>query len=384
MIYLKNKRIFPTAALVSILLTAALILQCGCDQQPEVAVMITPEALNDWVTNGYGVDSFGYSKMVIVDATNQSNYTGGGFVPGAYLLDTDSDLNAERSDGVANIASMVPAKDDVEALIQGLGIDQETVIVITGDNMLAIGRAYFIFRYWGFPKQRLKVMNGTNATYVEAGFPLEKAVPPEPERSDFSVCSLTQNSSLRASISDMIEIAEDADPESVVIDVRTSNEYSGISGAPEAFVGHIKTAVNLNYTGLLVDESSSNPLLPSQDIISIMDATGIDRTKTAYVYCHTGWRASVMFLALDAVMGYSVKLYDGSWAEWGQMADEEKLGALKADSPWRTDTQERSEAISYSVDMGSAVQQITDADSFAPRADLINETDSTVCKTGDR
>lgn len=379
--YLKNQKNIITAFLVSVFLIAATLFLYSCDQQTEMSVMITPEILNKWVTNGYGTDLNGYSKMVIIDATSQNSYTGDGFVPGAYLMDTNVDLNAERSDGVANIASMVPAKEHIDDLIQRMGIDQETVLVITGDNMLAIGRAYFIFRYWGFPKQRLKVMNGTNATYSEAGFSLETSVPPEPEDSTYTICNLTQNTSLRSSLSEMIGIAEDTDPESVIIDARASNEYSGTSGAPEAFVGHIKTAVNQNYTELLVDGSSSKPLLPTHDLVSIMDSIGMGETKTSYIYCHTGWRASVIFLALDAVLGYSVKLYDGSWAEWGQMADEEKQGALKADSLWRTDIEERSEAISYSIDLGSTVQQITDADSYAPRTDLINETDSSVCET---
>ena len=380
--HIKNQKNILTASLVSVFLIAATLFLYSCVQHPGISVMITPEILNKWVSNGYGTDLNGYSKMAIIDATSQSSYTGDGFVPGAYLMDTNVDLNAERSDGVATIASMVPTREHIDDLIQRVGIDQETVIVITGDTMLAIGRAYFIFRYWGFPKQRLKVMNGTNATYSEAGFPLETSVPPDPEDSSYTLCNLTQNTSLRASLSEMIGLAEDTDPESVVIDARTSNEYSGTSGAPEAFVGHIKTAANQNYTGLLVDGSSSKPLLPTQDLVSIMDSIGVGETKTAYVYCHTGWRASVIFLALDAVLGYSVKLYDGSWAEWGQMADEEKQGALKADSPWRTDTEERSESISYSIDLGSTVQHITDADSYAPRADRIKETDSSVCETG--
>jgi 3-mercaptopyruvate sulfurtransferase SseA len=380
--YIKNQKNIVTAFLVSVILIAATFFLYSCLQQPEISVMITPETLNKWVTNGYGTDLNGYSKMVIIDATSQNSYTGDGFVPGAYLMDTNVDLNAERSDGVVTIASMVPAKEHIDDLIQRMGIDQETVIVITGDTMLVIGRAYYIFRYWGFPKQQLKVMNGTNATYAEAGFPLETSLPPEPEGSTYTLCNLTQNTSLRTSLSEMISVAEDTDPESVVIDARTSNEYSGVSGAPEAFVGHIKTAVNQNYTELLIDGSSTKPLLPTQDIVSLMDSLGIVESTISYVYCHTGWRASVIFLALDAVLGYSVKLYDGSWAEWGQMADEEKQGALKADSPWRTDLEERSEAISYSIDLGSTVQQITDADSYAPRADLINETDSSVCETG--
>jgi hypothetical protein len=75
-------------------------------------------------------------------------------------------------------------------------------------------------------------------------------------------------------------------------------------------------------------------------------------------------------------------LYDGSWIEWGQMADEAKDGALKADSPWRTDTADRSAVITYNIDAGKPVEQLTGADSYALRADLVNVTDSNACGGG--
>ncbi len=63
------------------------------------------------------------------------------------------------------------------------------------------------------------------------------------------------------------------------------------------------------------------------------------------------------------------------------MADEAKDGALKADSPWRTDTAARSEAITYNKDAGKTVYKAT-ADSYALRADGVNVTDSSVCGGG--
>ncbi|WP_223172826.1 rhodanese-like domain-containing protein [Microbacterium sp. NIBRBAC000506063] len=36
-----------------------------------------------------------------------------------------------------------------------------------------------------------------------------------------------------------------------------------------------------------------------------------------YVYCRIGERASHTWYALSQLLGYDVKLYDGSWTEWG-------------------------------------------------------------------
>jgi hypothetical protein len=75
-------------------------------------------------------------------------------------------------------------------------------------------------------------------------------------------------------------------------------------------------------------------------------------------------------------------LYDASWIEWGQMADEAKDGGLKANSPWRTDTAARSAAITYNKDAGKTVEKLTGANSYALRADMVNLTDSITCGGG--
>ena len=64
------------------------------------------------------------------------------------------------------------------------------------------------------------------------------------------------------------------------------------------------------------------------------------------------------------------------------MADVAKSGALKADSPWRTDTTARSGVITYNVDNAKTVEKLTVADSYALRGDLVNLTDSNACGGG--
>jgi hypothetical protein len=64
------------------------------------------------------------------------------------------------------------------------------------------------------------------------------------------------------------------------------------------------------------------------------------------------------------------------------MADEAEDGGLKADSPWRTDTAARSEAITYNKEAGKPVFVLTGADSYALRADGVNVVDSSSCGGG--
>ncbi len=64
------------------------------------------------------------------------------------------------------------------------------------------------------------------------------------------------------------------------------------------------------------------------------------------------------------------------------MADVAKDGGLAANSPWRTDTAARSEAITYNKDAGKLVYLLTGANSYSLRADGVNLTDSSSCGGG--
>jgi len=63
------------------------------------------------------------------------------------------------------------------------------------------------------------------------------------------------------------------------------------------------------------------------------------------------------------------------------MATNAEDGALAPNSPWRTDTAARSEAITYNKEAGKTVYKAT-ADSYALRGDGVNVTDSSVCGGG--
>jgi len=264
-------------------------------QSSSTSVLISPQTLNGWITSGYGTDSHGFNKIVVLDATSATgttSYTTTGHVPGAFLVDPAADLFAPRSDGVSSVINEVATKSQVEDVIHRTGIDQNTVVVITGDSMLNIGTTYFTFRYWGFPKERLKVMNGTNATYAAAGFSLENTVPPAPTASTYSVCQLTQNTSMRASLSDMISLSEGSVLNGLAWDVRTPDEYNGVAGKTAgpsgasvgftAFEGHLKGAVNLNYTTLLSPDQRT--FIDTDSIIAALNSIGVTSDKRTHVY----------------------------------------------------------------------------------------------------
>jgi len=354
-------------------------------------VMITPKTLHSWLTMGYGFDTFGYYRMVILDVDTREGYRQG-HAPGAYLLE-DTDLWATRSNSISVDRFQVPTQAQMDAVIRRTNIDNDAIVIITGSTMTGIGRAYFNFRYWGFPRQQLKVLNSTNTAYAAAGFALHTESPPAPEPCQYTVCStrgLNSFSAVRASFAEMITLAEDKDPETVIIDTRSPAEYAGNPGSTlldkdkneyAAFEGHIKTAVNIDYKTLLVGQSNTNQLLPRDDLLKILSQHNIAANRISILYGRDGQEDSTLFLVLDGALNWPAKLYDGGWSQWGQMAGNslQKGGMLQEDSPWRTDSPARSESISYNKSFGFAIEASGNYNSYAQQGDAINRLDLESC-----
>jgi 3-mercaptopyruvate sulfurtransferase SseA len=361
-------------------------------------VMISPKTLNSWLTMGYGVDTFGYYRMVILAVDSKEGYRQG-HIPGAFLLeDNSADLWSERSNGISVNSFQVPTRDQMDEIVRRANIDTDSIIIITGSSMTGIGRAYFNFRYWGFPRQQLKVLNGTTTTYGAAGFALQTENPPVPVPCQYSVCNtrnLSSFSAVRASLAEMIAQAEDSTAESTILDTRSSAEYAGTPGSTivnrenneyVTFEGHLKRAVNVDYKTLLVEQSPGNPLIPKEDLEKIMNRKNIDGKNISYVYGRNGQEDGVAYLALDAELNWPVKLYDGGWSQWGQMAGNSASqgGMLQEDSPWRTDMTTRSESITYNKPNGYPLATGGKYNSYAQQGDAISRSDLAVCgKTGE-
>jgi 3-mercaptopyruvate sulfurtransferase SseA len=322
--------------------------------------------------------------MVILDVDSREGYAAG-HIPGAFLLaDEDTDLWTRRSNGFVTMDAQVPDRSQIDAVISRTNIDPGSVIVLTGRDLEVVGRAYFNFRYWGFTREQLKVLNGSNNSYAAAGFQLATSAPKKPEPCGFSVCNLKPELSInrtRATFQEMLTIAEDENPQTVIIDSRSPAEFMGTEETVSvAFDGHIRTAVNIEERLLLENGNSRNPLRSKGELISIMHADGVNESTTSYIYSGKDFSSAVAFLALDAVLRWPVKIYDGGWLQWGRMASIAKGGLLEEDSLWRTDIAIRSAGITYHNSQGFIKPESPESGvPQAEQADNINRIDSASC-----
>jgi thiosulfate/3-mercaptopyruvate sulfurtransferase len=97
-----------------------------------------------------------------------------------------------------------------------------------------------------------------------------------------------------------------------LVDFRSGDEFTGKLDT-ENKPGHIPGAVNLPWQQLLGDDQRL--LAPPEELRGLMAAAGIAPGDEVVAYCRSGLRAAVGYLAL-ALLGYKVRLYDGSYADW--------------------------------------------------------------------
>jgi thiosulfate/3-mercaptopyruvate sulfurtransferase len=117
------------------------------------------------------------------------------------------------------------------------------------------------------------------------------------------------NPSVRATL-DLLQRSSD----SKLIDLRSREEYTGAVDT-EGRPGHIPGAKNIVWRDLLTQERRF--LAPRERLESLLASSDIRPGDRVVVYCRSGMRAAVGYVALSH-MGLGVRLYDGSYAEWVQ------------------------------------------------------------------
>ena len=67
--------------------------------------------------------------------------------------------------------------------------------------------------------------------------------------------------------------------------------------------------------------SENGMLLPKSTLREVIEDAGIDLSKPVVTSCGSGITAAVITLALETLGHTDNRLYDGSWTEWGGLAD---------------------------------------------------------------
>lgn len=110
---------------------------------------------------------------------------------------------------------------------------------------------------------------------------------------------------------------------SIIIDARSEERFEGKVQEPRKSlrVGHIKSAINLFFQKLFDEEGKYKKISELKTIFTNIGVTG---DKIVIIYCGTGLTACIDLFALYQIgLDKNIKLYDGSWMDYGNLPEEE-------------------------------------------------------------
>jgi thiosulfate/3-mercaptopyruvate sulfurtransferase len=153
-------------------------------------------------------------------------------------------------------------------------------------------------------------LNGGLQAWHAAGLPLESGSGRESEPTAVDV---TVDPTPIAEIEDVLQAIED--PDQVIWDVRSPEEYSGHRQAA-ARAGHIPTAINLDWMRL------KNPIDMRlvENVEKALADLGISSRGKIITHCQTHHRSGLSYM-VGRLLGLDIRAYHGSWSEWGNRED---------------------------------------------------------------
>jgi thiosulfate/3-mercaptopyruvate sulfurtransferase len=199
------------------------------------------------------------------------------------------------------ISNELPPVADLQAVFEKAGVsDNSRIILYTEGQVLPATRTYFTLDYLGHGDQAA-LLNGGIEQWTKEGRALTTDVP------TVSTGRFTPRVRAEVLVSTADVQKQSPTPSAGVslLDVRAANEF--------AERGHIPGALNANWTDSQVGGSTA--LKSEADLRKQLEAAGVKANQTVLAYCNSGMQASQSYFTLK-YLGYDVKLYDGSLAEW--------------------------------------------------------------------
>ena len=240
-----------------------------------------------------------------------------GHVPGAQLVDLDTDLS--DIDDLAHGRHPLPDPDRFAQRLAPLGVGPSTRVVAydEGGGMIA-SRLYWMLRHW-IGHEHTAVLDGGLHDWTAGGHTVETgdAAPPTPAPEAIAAkpndAALVRKGDLEGVIEHVAGHATTWGG-AIGLDARAAERYRGEQEPLDPVAGHIPGARNLPCGSLL--DTHTRRFREAGDLRAAFAEVGVDDGDASIASCGSGVTACHLVLAADIVGLQTPRVYVGSWSEW--------------------------------------------------------------------
>ncbi len=236
-----------------------------------------------------------YSNIILVDTRSFKEYSEG-HIPGAVNLDLFAFHWIDTTkDGIKNF------NRQTQILLSFLGVTPEKKVIFYDDisGMLA-ARGVWMLLY--FSHQNVSMLDGGIKKWKRENLPLET----KPNGSKPTIFSGKINSDIISGFEYILDNMDNIK----ILDARSEREYNG-SILRAAQGGHIPNSINIDWNKNINEDGT----FKNNDELSLL--YDFDKNSKIITYCQGAYRAANTFLALRKLGFEKVRVYLGSWGEWG-------------------------------------------------------------------
>ncbi|MEW6673103.1 MAG: sulfurtransferase [Thermodesulfobacteriota bacterium] len=212
----------------------------------------------------------------------------------------------------------IVSPESFAALMRQSGIGHDTIVVLYSSLCQYATYAFWVCAMRGH--DNVRIMNGNRALWINEGRPISREIPVI-NPSDYPLRPVDETSrigreSVRAGLNN---------PDRVLLDMRTPEEFTGERVSPPWFEvdhgavkkGRIPGARHFYYLNLLNQDETYKP---ADQLLRAFSDVGASPDREIVFYCRLSHRATLGWFVARYLLGYRrVKVYDGSWTEWGSM-----------------------------------------------------------------
>lgn len=227
-----------------------------------------------------------------------------GHIPGAVYFDID-----DIADPDSTFPHMMPGEHLFASRVRALGFgDADRIVVYDRSPTHSSARAWWMLQAFG--ARNVAILDGGLQRWDAEGRPLESGMP-EVRRGHFTPMLDAEAVADKAWVASLIGAGSHE-----IVDARSAARFAGeeIEPRPGLASGHILGSRSLPQGTLF---NPDNTFKRGEALRAAFDEAGVDLTKPMVTTCGSGVTAAILLFGARLLGKSDVRLYDGSWSEWG-------------------------------------------------------------------